>query len=174
MRNSLRLAAVGAVVAAASFAASAQAATTATADATATILSSLDVTNTAPLNFDSIAVNGAGTVVVATNGNISCTVGALVCPGFAASAAAFHVTGDANTAVSVTLPAAASTLTYVGWTGAGAAPTMTVDTWTSDFPNGNTLVGGAADFAVGGTLHVAAAQPAGSYAGTFDVSVQYQ
>lgn len=173
MRTSLRLAVVGMAVAAASLATSAQAAT-ATADATATILSSLNVTNTAPLNFDTIAVNGAGTVVVATNGNISCTVGALVCPGFAASAASFNVTGDANTAVTVTLPATASTLTYVGWTGVGAAPTMSVDTWTSDFPNGNTLVGGTADFNVGGTLHVAAAQAAGAYAGTFDVQVQYQ
>lgn len=173
MRTSLRIAAVGMAVAAAALASSAQAAT-ATADATATILSSLNVTNTAPLNFDTIAVNGAGTVVVATNGNISCTVGALVCPGFAASAATFHVTGDTNTAVTVTLPTAGSTLTYVGWTGVGAAPTMSVDTWTSDFPNGNTLVGGAADVNVGGTLHVAAAQPAGSYAGTFDVQVQYQ
>ena len=174
MRNSLRIAALGAAVAVASLATSAQAASSASASATATILSALNVTNTAPLAFDTIAVNGAGTVVVAPNGNISCTAGALVCPGFNSSAAAFKVTGDTGTNVAVTLPTTASILTLSPWTGTGAAPTMTVDGFNTGFPSGSTIAATGTTFNVGGVLHVAAAQAAGAYSGTFSVSVNYQ
>lgn len=171
MRNSIRLAAIGAV-AAVSFASSAQAATTATATATAEILSTLAITNTAGLNFGTIAVNGAGTAVVGADGNNSCST-TLVCGGTRAPAA-FRITGSDTVGVNAIVPTTATTLTYLGWTGAGAAPTMSLSSFTSYFPTGTTLVGGETNVLVGGSLAVGAAQVAGVYSGTFDVSVEYQ
>ncbi len=173
MRNSTRFAVVGALVAAVSFGSAANAATTASATATAEILSTLAIVNTDGLNFGTIAVNGAGSATVsADNSSNSCSA-TLVCGGVRAPAA-FSITGSDTVGVAVTLPSSAATLTYVGWTGAGAAPTMSLNSFTSYFPNGTTLVSGATSVQVGGTLAVGAAQPAGNYSGTFNVSVQYQ
>jgi len=56
----------------------------------------------------------------------------------------------------------------------GGAQTMTVGTITSNGPNFRLFPGnGAFDVAVGGTLAVAANQAAGSYTGTFTVTVAY-
>lgn len=174
MRNSTRLAVVGAALAAVSFGSAANAATTATATATAEILSTLAIVNDSDLNFGTIAVNAAGTAVVSADGlSDSCTLTALVCGGTRAPAG-FTITGASGVGVAVTLPAAAATLTYVGWAGAGAAPTMTLSSFTSYFPTGTTLVAGATTVNVGGSLAVAAAQEPGTYTGTFDVSAQYQ
>ncbi len=173
MRNSTRLAYVGAAFAALSFASAANAAT-ATADATAVILSTLTITADSALDFGTIAVNSAGTAVVSANGlGNSCTATALICGGTRAPAV-FTITGAADIGVSVTLPTTNSTLTYVGWTGVGAAPTMTLSAFTSYFPSGSTLVLGETTVNVGGSLAVGATQAPGTYEGTFDVSAQYQ
>ena len=175
MRNSTRLAVVGAALAAVSFGSAANAATTATATATAEILSTLAIVNDSGLDFGTIAVNGAGTAVVSADGlSDSCTVGALVCGGVRAPAG-FTITGATGVGVAVTLPAAASTLTYVGWTGTLATtPTMSLSSFTSYFPSGTTLVAGSTTVSVGGSLAVAALQEPGTYTGTFSVSAQYQ
>ena len=173
MRNSIRFAVVGAALAAVSFGSVANAATTATATATAEILSTLAIVNDSGLDFGTIAVAGAGTVKVSANGlSDSCTAIALICGGTRAPAG-FTVSGNDGAGVAVTLPSSA-TLTYVGWVGAGAAPTMSVGSFTSYFPAGTTLVAGSTTVNVGGSLAVAAAQAPGTYSGTFDVSAQYQ
>jgi len=172
MRTSLRFAAVGAALAAASLGTTAHAAATANATASAEILSSLTVTNTAGLDFGQVAVNGAGTATVGANGTNSCTAN-LVCTG-TRQAATFDVTGTTGVGVAVTTPASAVALTYVGWTGGGAAPTMSLNNFSVDFPGGTTLVGGVTSFAVGGDLAVSATQASGVYSGSFTVSVEYQ
>lgn len=167
MRNSLRLALVGAV-AAASFAGSAQAATTATGTASAEVLSSLTVTSTSDLQFGQIAVNTGGSVTVNGDSTVSSS-GSLVSTGTRAPAA-FSITGTPNTSVLVSLPT-----TSVNLTRSGGTETMVLSGFNSN-PNGAFQLDstGAASFNVGGTLAVASGQVAGAYSGTFQVSVEYQ
>ena len=171
MRNSLRLVAVGAALAAASFATSASAAATATATATAEILSSLTLTADSALNFGQIAPNTGGTVTVNADNTVSQT-GAVVWTGTRAPAG-FTVTGSNNASVVVTLPTTASTL-YLGGNPA-ATDTMSLDNFNTDPVGAFQLSGtGQGNFTVGGRLTVGANQAAGTYSGTFDVSVEYQ
>lgn len=167
MRQSLRLAILG-TVAAASFAGSAQAATTATGTATAEVLSSLTVTATQNLGFGQIAANAGGTVTVNADGTTSSS-GTLISTG-TRSPAAFAVTGSPNTSVIVSLPSGPVNLTR-----SGGSETMSLNTFNSNSGGAFQLgSAGAGTFNVGGTLAVANGQLAGSYTGTFQVSVEYQ
>lgn len=169
MRNSLRLAAVGAALAAASLATSASAAATATATATAEILSSLTLTADSALDFGLIAPNTGGTVTVNADNTVSQT-GALISTGTRVPAG-FTVTGTNGATVVLTLPSTAVDLTRVSGT-----ETMSLGGFNSN-PAGAFQLSpttGQATFNVGGTLTVGANQVAGVYSGTFDVSVEYQ
>ena len=73
------------------------------------------------------------------------------------------MTGASGASYSVTVPAS------VSLTGPGTAMTATL---TND--GGGSLTGGTDTFNVGGTLSVGASQTAGSYSGTYTVSVNYQ
>lgn len=167
MRNSLRLAVVGAV-AAATFATSAQAATTANGTATAEVLSSLVVTPVDDLRFGQIAANTGGTVTVNADSTVSST-GGLVSTG-TRGPGSFSVVGTPNSMVVVSFPSASATLTRSGGT-----ETMTVGGFNTD-PNGAFQLSGTGTgtFTVGGTLGVASGQVAGLYSGSFQVSVEYQ
>lgn len=167
MRNSLRLAAVGAI-AAASFATSAQAATTASATATAEVLSSLTVTSTADLQLGQIAANTGGTVTVNADSTVASS-GSLISTG-TRSPAAFSVVGSPNASVIVTLPTLPVNLTRVSGT-----ETMSLSGFNTN-PGGafQLDVAGAGSFTVGGTLAVGSGQVPGTYTGTFSVSVEYQ
>jgi hypothetical protein len=164
MRNIRIAAIVAALAASASFGTAAQAAATATGTATAEVLTTLTLTATRSLDFGQIAVNGAGTLTVATAGSTCSAL--LICTG-SPTTATFDVTGSADSAYVATVPAGSVTLTSGG-------NTMTVDNFTANYPAGTTLVAGASSFEVGGRLNVGAAQPAGVYSGTFSVSVEYQ
>lgn len=170
MRNSLRLAAVGAALAAASFATSAQAAASATATATAEVLNSLtlNVDAGSALDFGQIAANTGGTVTVNADSTVA-TTGGLVSTG-TRSPVALTVTGSANSMVVVTLPAAAVNLTRSGGT-----ETMSLSNFNSS-PNGAFQLDGTGTghFTVGGRLTVGANQVPGVYNGSFAVSVEYQ
>lgn len=161
--------AVSAAAAALATASTASAATTATADARAEILSTLTLTvrSGSVLDFGQIANNGGGSVVLAASGARTCSA-LLICVG-ASSPVTFDVTGTPDTGVRVTLPSSAATLT-----GGSTGATMSLASFTSFFPAGNTLVAGATSFQVGGTLAVGAAQAADVYTGQFAVSVEYQ
>jgi len=173
MHKSLRLVAVGTALAAASFATSASAAASATATATAEILQSLTLTADSALDFGQIAANTGGTVTVNADSTVSQT-GSVVWTG-TRTPSAFTVTGSKGANVLVSLPTSASTL-YLG--GNTASP----DQMTLDQFNANPVGGvvqldattGQASFNVGGRLSVASAQTAGTYSGTFVVSVEYQ
>ena len=165
MRNFRLAATVAALAASVSFGSAAQAAATANGTATAEILSTLTVTATRSLDFGQIAVNGAGTLVVATSGSTCSAL--LICTG-SATTAAFDVTGSPDAAYAATVPATSVALSD------GLGNTMTVDNFTAAYTGGTSLVAGAASFEVGGRLTAAAAQPAGVYSGTFAVSVEYQ
>ena len=167
MRNSLRLAITGALALSA-FATSAQAATTATGTAKAEVLSTLTVTSAADLQFGQIAANTGGTVSVNADSTVAST-GGLISTG-TRSPAAFDVSGSANAMVLVSLPTAPVNLTRTG-----GSETMTLSGFNTN-PNGAFRLDstGKGLFNVGGTLTVGSNQAAGAYAGTFQVSVEYQ
>lgn len=150
---------------------SVQAQINATATASATIVTPLAIANATDMDFGNIAVSAsAGTVVISPAGVRSVTGGAtLPAVTGTVTAATFDVTGQANYTYSITLPAAATTIT-------SGANTMTVDTWTSNPTPSGTLDGtGAQTLQVGATLNVGGGQAAGTYiSGTpFTVTVNY-
>lgn len=140
---------------------------TATANATATIVTPIAMTKTADMAFAEVAAGStAGTIVLATDGSRTATGGTKV-GGGTGVAASFTVTGQSGYTYNITLPGSASTLSD------GASHTMTVNTWTSNPTPSGTLTGGTSTLKVGGTLNVGASQVAGTYTGTFSVTVAY-
>lgn len=153
-----------------SFAATTFAQVTAQATATATIVTPIAIAKTVDMNFGNVAVGVAGGTVVLTPASGRSVTGDCILPAITGTvtAASFNVTGEGVLTYSITLPAAATTIT-------SGANTMTVDTWTSTPTPTGTLTAGAQTLTVGATLNVAASQPAGTYvSGTpFDVTVNY-
>ena len=143
----------------------------ATATASATIVGPIGIANTANMNFGNVAVSAVAGTVVMTPAAVRSTTGGCTLPVVTGTVAAgaFNVTGAAAYTYAITLPAAATTITF-------GANTMTVDTWTSTPSGTGTLsAGGSQALTVGGTLHVGASQAAGTYiSGTpFTVTVNY-
>jgi hypothetical protein len=171
MSKLLRYVAVGAAVASLGLASGAQAATSAQANASATILTSLAVAVDAAdntLNFGSIAPGASAvSVVVAPSGALTCPIG-VVCSG-TVNAPTFNITGAPNATVQVTFANASETLTDA------SSDTMTASSFLTNLTSDQATLAadGTAAFNVGGSLAVAASQPAGSYTGTLTVNVAY-
>lgn len=167
MKNILGIAVVMLVLSQVSFS---QSSASMTANATATIVTGLSCSHgtNSDLAFGKIIASGSsGTVVVSPASARSYTGGAILTTGLTSSAAEFVLSGQASTAVTVTLPSSAVTIT-------SGSNTMSVTTFTSDAGSTPALSsGGALTVKVGGTLAVAANQAAGSYTGTFDVTFAY-
>lgn len=143
----------------------------ATATASATIIQPINIQNTGDLQFGNIAVNNQpGTVVVATNSSRTST-GGITLPSNTGniSAASFDVTGEQNDTYALSLPTSATLSDN------NNNNTMTVNNFVSSLDNNvGTLSNQGTDaFTVGATLNVDANQPAGTYTGTFDVTVNY-
>jgi hypothetical protein len=142
----------------------------------AVIVTPITITEVSALHFGVMAVLAAtpGTCVLSTTGVRTATGGVnLSAQTPVATNASYTVAGQISTTYALTLPA---TITVTD----GASNTMTIGTLLARF-NGagadaviSTLSGtGTDNFTVGGTLTVLAAQPAGVYAGTFNVTVAY-
>lgn len=144
---------------------------TATSSADAVIATPITLTNTAGLNFGTIL---AGTVASTVQLTAAASPTRTVTAGDAAlatstiSAAAFSVNGTAGQTYAITLPADGTvTLT-------GPGPAMAVNGFAHDAGATPTLSGTPPDtLHVGATLSVGAGQTAGSYTGSFDVTVAY-
>ncbi|MCG2586471.1 DUF4402 domain-containing protein [Massilia sp. TS11] len=149
---------------AAGFSHSASAAS-ATASGTATVIAPMTITKTNDLRFGAFApTTSAGTVTIATGGartgsNVS--LSSLNAGG----AASFNVTGDTTATYAITLPTTATL--------SGPGTAMTISSFTSNPSGTGTLSAGAGTISVGGTLAVGASQTAGSYSGSFSVTVDY-
>jgi hypothetical protein len=114
--------------------------------------------------FGNISPTGsAGTVVMSATGTRTPTNVTLASGTF--SAASFTATGTGSQTFTIT-PDSSATLSD------GASHTMSVDTFLTSAGAG-TLSSGTQTFTLGGTLHVGASQVAGSYTGTFNVTVAY-
>ncbi len=139
------------------------------ANVTITLLKPISISSPADLDFGTMVPTGTdGTVTVTPAGAIS-SVNVDLFGGFPA-AAAFTVTGASAQAYVITLPSS-TILTD------GGGSTMTVGpvpAFTDDAGPTPTLDGaGNATVNVGATLHVGGAQVAGTYSGTFTVTVNY-
>lgn len=153
---------------------------TATANTAAVILTPGSVAKTADMDFGSIGVAGTGgTVVLSASASATCTASAGLVHSGVCKAAAFSIMGKKNGRLKLK----STDIAPVTLTGPGGA-TMTVDNmslavngldpytksngwdWTID-PSGS------AEFWVGGTLHVGAAQAPGVYTGVMVVNVQF-
>jgi hypothetical protein len=137
----------------------------ASSNATATIITPLTIANTVALGFGNISVGAlAGGTVAVSTANVRTAGGTCsfqIAP--ASTVATFDITGATGANLLVTLPPSTTILN-------GATP-MTVDNFVHDAPA--TIVGGAVTFHVGATLNVNAAQLAGAYTGTFNVTINY-
>ena len=147
--------------------------TSTTATSTATIITPISIANSVDMAYGNLAVNTSlGTVLLpATSGTPTrVTSGGVTLPAVTGTvtAAKFTVTGQANSAYTIGLPAnGAVTIT-------GAGTPMTVNDFTSSLTSNSGNTGtGSQDFYVGATLGVAASQTAGTYSGTFTVIVNY-
>lgn len=141
---------------------------TTSANASASIVTAISLAKTADLAFgDAVAGGTAGTVVVTPAGARSATGGTTLGSSSGVSAASFTVTGDPSSTYSITLPGS-TTLTFA------VINTMTANTFTSNPSSTGTLsAGGSQTLTVGATLNVGASQAAGTYTGSFNVTVAY-
>ncbi len=150
----------------------AQASASATANATATIVTPITITKNTDLEFGNVAVSATvpGTVVM-TPAAVRTPSGGVTLPTTTGTvtAASFLVEGVDGYAYSITLPSTAVNLVLSG------APDMTVTAFTSSPSLNGLLTDGEQTLTVGGTLNVAAGQPAGNYATSvpFTVTVNY-
>ena len=139
----------------------------ATATTSATVITPIAISKTVDMNFGNIAVSPtvAGTVVLIPAGTRTKT-GGVTLPAVTGTvtAASFAVTGLGTSTYSITLP---GTITLAGV----PSGSMTVGTFVSTPSGTGALTAGAQTVLVGGTLNVAAAQAAGVYSNTTDMTV---
>lgn len=146
------------------FAATAAFAADVTGTATVVVLDPIAISETQALNFGNISPTGtAGTVAISTTGTRTNSNVDLL--GGSPTQAIFAVTGAGNASFSVSLP---SSVTLTG------PETITVDTFVHDAGGSPALSSGTATVNVGATLNVGASQAAGTYTGTYNISVNYQ
>ena len=178
MINKLRFGAAGAVFAVAlGMGSAAQAPDNANATATAEILSSLtlDVVPGTSLDFGQMVLpnTNGGSVSLSAGGTLDCSDPDIVCSG-TTSVPTFNITtGTPGKAVTVNLPASASTLLRVGGTGGVSQDEIELDSFTTSAATVNLDGSGAGSFTVGGTITLDGDETPGVFNGTFNVSVAY-
>jgi hypothetical protein len=141
--------------------------------AQAAVISPIGITNTAALRFGQvIRPTSTGTIVVAPNGAITTTGGvvgndAIAQTGTGRGPAGFFLTTNRGAAVHLTLPNS-FTITSGGNSMQISNLTTSSTSIPSAPPSHSFIV------KVGGTLTLAANQPAGTYTGTFTLTAVYQ
>lgn len=138
-------------------------AATASGTASASVLQPIAITAGQSLEFGAFAGNSAGTVVIDTAGARSATGGVLLANNNGTyRQGQFSVTGTGNSTFAITYPSAFNITS--------GANSMSV---TVAGPATGTLSSGSATINVGGTVTVGANQAAGSYTGTYTMTVEY-
>lgn len=143
---------------------------TANSLASATVVTPISITKDVDLSFGNVAVNSVsgGTVVLDTNDGTTAT-GDVTLPATAGTvtSGAFTVNGETGYTYAITLP------TTVNITDAVSSEIMALSSFTSLPEATGVLTGGTEALKVGATLTVGAGQVSGAYAGSFDVTVNY-
>lgn len=159
----------------------AQTSATETTNAGAVLIVAMTLTETSPLHFGSnvLTTSAGGTVVLPSNSTTRTYTGGVATSAATpvATNAAYDVTGTALETYALTLP---TTTTVTHTTVGSGVNTMTITLMKARF-NGAVADAvtssldsdGTDSFTLGGTLNVGANQVGGIYAGTFDVSVDY-
>jgi len=143
----------------------------ASATAAANIITPIQISKAGDLYFGNIVAGTTpGTVTVSHDGIRTKSDGVTLptaTPG-TITAARFNISGLPNATYSITLPSS-TTITKNGGT-----EQMTIDNFTSDpHETGTITTDGTQILAVGATLNVGANQSAGTYEGSFSVTVAY-
>lgn len=182
--KAFRRVALGSVVALGVFGASNSFAVSSTSTATSTVIAPIAIAKAADLSFGKFAPSAtAGTVIVNTSGVRSKTGGVVLSTaGSTVTAAKFDVSGEKGATYSISW-SGVTALTDTAST-ATTKPTMTFTKHTALAANGTTsttditsgtldATTGAQSIFLGGTLDVAASQPAGTYTGDITATVEY-
>lgn len=142
-------------------------ATVSDANASATIIAPIQIAQTTPLNFGVVGGSTSATNVILAHDN-SRSGSATLYTGFGAAAATgiFEVQGTPEATFTITLPTSV-TLTD------NNTNTMTVTAWTTNLTTPAIELDGEVEMRVGATLNVGANQAAGTYNGTYAVTVAY-
>ncbi len=168
MKTSLKIFALGLILAGFGINANAQA--TANAVGSATVITPITIVKASDMSFGNLAVTAdPGTIVLAPAGTRTRT-GGVTLPNVTGTvtAASFTVSGEGTSTFSIVLP---SSYTLNGPSGA----TMIVDNFTSTPSSTGSLVAGTKTITVGATLNVSGSQTVGAYANAsgFAVTVNY-
>jgi hypothetical protein len=128
------------------------------------------ITGVTSLSFGSFVAGNGGSVTVTPLGARTQTGGVLlVGQGAGTAAAQFTVLGTANASYSISVPADNTVVLSDG-----NGHTMALNSFVSSPAANGTLSGGGNQVVkIGATLIVGANQPAGTYAGTFNLTVNY-
>ena len=157
----------------------AQSSATASGDASARVIVPITIAKDVALNFGNVVASAAGGTVLLTPSGVVTPTGVTI-PATqkgTQTAATFKVTGETLFTYAITLPSSSVNLTD----GATSPNTMAVGSFTvAAGTNGSVsaavgtlTAGGLGDLNVGATLTLGANQVAGTYAGTFPVTVAY-
>lgn len=144
-------------------------AATITANVAAIISGSIAATASTGLSFGDVSPGvTAGAVTIDTAGFRSSIGGVTLGMSTPASPAIFQVTGTPSSTYVVTSPSSLSLAN-------GSGNFMTVDSFTSNPSGAAGLLdaGGTQTLSVGGTLHVGANQPGGTYSGVLAMTIVY-
>jgi len=147
-----------------------QAATTSNS-ATATVVAPIAIAAGTTLRFGSFSTSAAAqTVTINATSGARTNSGTLLVTS-TVGRATFNVTGEGTLTYAITLP---TNGTVNITTGTATAPeTMAVSNFISDPSGTGALTAGAQTLGVGATITTVASQVAGSYTGSFNVSVDY-
>ncbi|MFA5973731.1 MAG: DUF4402 domain-containing protein [Lentimicrobiaceae bacterium] len=147
----------------------------------AVLIVAMGLTETAPLHFGSMVLTSAlgGTCLLPSNSTTRDFTGGVATSAAnpVATNAAYNVTGTGLETYALTLPAS-TTVTHTSI--ASGVYMMAITSMTARFNGAGSdavtsalVAAGTDSFTVGGTLTIQAAQVGGIYAGTFDVTVDY-
>lgn len=137
--------------------------------AAATVVRSLQIIASSGLNFGTLSPSATqGTVVLDPSGSRSATGGVTLISTSAGTASTVSLQGTPALSYSVALP---SSVTLNGNNGG----TMALSSLTTSLQGntGSIASDGSGNFAIGGTLAVAAAQAVDNYSGTFQVTLNW-
>lgn len=142
----------------------------ATGDATATVVEPLQVSQDTAMDFGqfSAPTSATETITMATDGSMTTSGTEIHLFSPIGTAGAFTITGEPGKLVAVSLGAATVQLSDGGTNTMDLSPALSTLAAALD---GTT---GQAALSVGGDLDVVAGQAAGSYSGTYTVTVNYQ
>ena len=168
MKNFSRLSLLAAVVATLSTFSVSAIAATATGNASATVLTPITIAPVTALNFGTLSGNLSGGTVTLTAAGARSQIGTVVFATGGFSAASFKVDGTGGATFAVTYPTVPLTVSNGTVTMPFTVSGQTIGTLSGTAPSVGTLT-----FPVGGTLTVGASQAAGTYTGTYPMTVEY-